>query len=401
MIEPLAASENREVQSQRRRVLLLYISKVSGHRQATLAIQRSLHQLCPAVEAPAINGFGYTYPYLEKLVNAWYMAVIRHRPQIWESLYDNPRLIRSSRWIQKLLYQGGFGKIRSLLNKHRPETIVCTQAFPCGMVAAYKQAKGIDIRLIAVLTDFAPHGFWIHEGVDYYVVPSEEIRDRFIAKGVEADRIKVYGIPIRLKFAAQLDKGPLYEKLSLTPDRPTVLIMGGGQGLGPIQSVVEQLDRLNTPLQIIVLSGTNRFLIEWLHAYISTNARKRIVVFEYTTHVDELMEVADVIVTKPGGMTTSECLAKGLPMVVVNPLPGQERRNLEFLLRRGIAIHVPDLNRIGAAIDELFRDPDRLAAMSAAAKAASRPYAALDVARLILGMDRADMNDRPLLVHPA
>jgi processive 1,2-diacylglycerol beta-glucosyltransferase len=376
--------EDMEKKIQRKRkVLLMYITKVSGHRQATVAIQRALRELDPTIDVPGVNGFGYTYPILEKVVNRAYMSVIKRTPKVWDYLYDNPNIVKKSQSIKKFLHKTSHKKLEKLFSEYHPDTVVCTQAFPCGMVADYKIAHKLNITLIGVLTDFAPHSFWINEGVDYYVVPDDEARDRFIKKGVDPDAIKVYGIPIQAKFAVQLDKQPLAESLGIDLDIPVVLIMGGGQGLGPIKEVVSCLQKIDAPLQMIVITGVNHKLQKWL-AHEKKDSSKKIICFDYVKNVDELMEIATLIVTKPGGLTTSECLTKGLPMVIVNPIPGQEMRNTDFLLKNGMGIRIDKTSDVGEEIELLLKSPDRLALMRKAALAFGKPHAAYDVARLIL-----------------
>lgn len=368
----------------KRRVLLMYITKVSGHRQATVAIQQALRQLEPDIEAPAINGFGYTYPILEKIINKAYLSVIKRTPKVWDYLYDNPKIVKNSQSIQNFLHKTSHEKIEKLIQRHRPQAIVCTQAFPCGMVADYKISHNFDILLIGVLTDFSPHSYWINEGVDYYVVPSEEVKERLVAKGVAPERVRVYGIPLRPRFNEPVDRIAIAEKMGLDPEVPTILVMGGGQGLGPIKKIVKSLGKMNMFVQIIVLSGVNKKIVNSLRRY-AAKADKKILVFEFVTNVEELMTLADLIVTKPGGMTTAESLTKGLPMVVINPIPGQEMRNTDFLIQQGIGIRVHDVDDIGGEVEVLLRSPERLAAMRKAALAHAKPHASLDIARLILG----------------
>ncbi len=367
----------------KKRVLLMYITKVSGHRQATLAIQQTLRRMAPDVEAPAINGFGYTYPVLEKIVNRAYMSVIRRTPKVWDYLYDNPKIVKNSHSIKQFLHKTSHEKLRMLFERHNPSVVVCTQAFPCGMVADYKRAYNIDMTLIGVLTDFSPHSFWINEGVDYYIVPSEDAKDRFIKKGVDERIIRVYGIPIRPKFAEKLDRRLIADKLGVDLSKPVILIMGGGQGLGPIRSTVKSLIKFDMEMQIMVVAGTNKKVIKSLKGY-AERFPKRVLVFEYVKNVDELMEVATLIITKPGGMTTAESLAKGLPMVVVNPIPGQEMRNTDFLIRKGIAVRIDNKADIGEEVDMLLRSPERLEAMRKAAYENAKPNAAVDIVKLIL-----------------
>lgn len=159
--------------------------------------------------------------------------------------------------------------------------------------------------------------------------------------------------------------------------------MGGGQGLGPLQEAVKSLMRMSTHLQMIVITGINRRLNQWLQK-VAPRSPKKIIFYDYVSNVDELMEISSIIITKPGGMTTSECLAKGLPMVIVNPIPGQEMRNTDFLLEKGIAIRIDQTSDIAEEVELLLRSPERLAAMRQAAYAHAKPHAAMDIAHLIL-----------------
>jgi processive 1,2-diacylglycerol beta-glucosyltransferase len=241
----------------------------------------------------------------------------------------------------------------------------------------------LKITVIGVLTDWAPHSYWISEGVDHYVVPAEDTKERFVKKGVPRDKIHALGIPIRYKFAEKLDKRKVKEDLGLDPFVPTVLFMGGGQGMGPMKEAVKSLMALPTSLQFIVVAGANRRLFKWLERT-AKRSTKKIIYYDYANNIDDLMEASTLIVTKPGGMTTSECLAKGLPMVIVNPLPGQEARNTDFLIEKGIAVHVHDIHDLAEEVAILLKSPDRLRTMSKAAQEYSKPHAADEIARLIL-----------------
>ncbi|VAX37152.1 hypothetical protein MNBD_UNCLBAC01-764 [hydrothermal vent metagenome] len=366
-----------------RRILLMYITKVSGHRQATVAIQQTLKQLNTKVKAPTVNGFGYTYPLLEKVVNGAYMSVIKRTPKVWDYIYDNPKVVKKSQSIKNFLHKTSYDKLDRLFTRHNPHAVVCTQAFPCGMVADYKRERKLKTKVIGVLTDFAPHSFWINEGVDYYVVPSVEAKERFVKKGVSADSIKVYGIPIRPKFSAQLDRNPIAESLEFSAEVPTVLVMGGGQGLGPIKNIVKSLVKVKTNFQIIVLAGTNTKIVSNLKS-ITKKTDKKVLIYEFATNVDALMDLSSLIITKPGGITTAESLAKGLPMIIVDPIPGQEMRNTDFLIKKGVGIRIDDTADVGEEVELLLKSPERLALMSKAAYENAHPHSTLDIAKLIL-----------------
>ncbi len=366
-----------------KRVLLMYISQVSGHRQSAVAISKSLKSLNPDCEIMSINGFGYTYPMMEKIVNTAYMGVIKRAPQIWEYLYDNPKVIKASaKWKEKV-YKSSHKKLKALIEGFKPDVVICTQAFPCGMVADYKKSNNLNFKVVGVLTDFAPHLYWLHPGVDYYIVPSNEAKERYMKEGIEPDRIQVFGIPIRDKFAETVDHARVAKKLGISLDIPTVLVMGGGQGLGPIKDAVKSMMRLKRNLQMVVIAGTNVKLLRWLKK-LKVSSDKKLITYDYVTNVDELMSVASMIVSKPGGMTTSECLAKGLPMLVIDPIPGQEERNAQFLVKSGIAVRVDDKKQIGSMIDNLLDDPEQLKRMRQAAASHGLPKAAENIATFVL-----------------
>ena len=362
----------------------MYISQVSGHRQGAVAISKSLKSLDPDCEVLSINGFGYAYPLMEKIINSAYMGVIKRAPKIWEYLYDNPKVIKFSEKWKQSIHKSSHKKLKPLIDEFKPDVVVCTQAFPCGMIADYKKTYQLPMTVIGVLTDYAPHLYWLHTGVDYYVVPSQEALERYVKEGVPQDRIKIFGIPIRIKFAENTGQDRIAKKLGLDLNIPTILIMGGGQGLGPMKEAVKSLVHLERPLQLIVICGTNVKLVHWIKK-IKRQTDKKIIFYDYASNVDELMEVSALIVSKPGGMTTSECLAKGLPMVIVDPIPGQEERNSQFLVNQGIAIRVNDKRHIGRQIDALLDEPGKLAAMKQAALKNGKPMAAENIARLILG----------------
>lgn len=251
------------------------------------------------------------------------------------------------------------------------------------MVGDFKKRYNYPIKLIGVLTDFAPHHYWVHEAVDFYVVPTEEAARRLVMEGIKRERIKLYGIPVDPKFTVSVDREKIAQDLEFKLDVPTILIMGGGQGLGPIKIIVKALAKLSNNFQLIVLTGTNKKTFHRVKKIKFPNGQK-VAVLAYVENVHELMEISSFVITKPGGMTTAEALVKGLPLVTVNPIPGQEARNTELLLEKGIAVKINDLETIGTQIKGLLESPERLLAMRRAAQSYGRPQAAMDIAKLAL-----------------
>jgi processive 1,2-diacylglycerol beta-glucosyltransferase len=206
---------------------------------------------------------------------------------------------------------------------------------------------------------------------------------RLARKGVSSEKIRALGIPFDPKFNELQDKGKIMQKLKLKTEIPTVLIMGGGHGLGPIHAIIDSLDKMDRPLQMIVVAGANKKLYDSLKDK-ATGLRKETVLFGYATNVHELMSVSDCIITKPGGITCSEVLAKRIPMIIVNPLPGQEANNTAYLTEKCAAIKIDDPKEINLLIDDLFEHPEKLMRMREAEAAISKPHSSMDIARLLL-----------------
>ena len=366
-----------------KKALLLFISEHSGHHCASLAIEKALHELEPGIETLNINSFNYTNPILEKVINRAYMGVVKRTPELWDYLYDNPKVLKQTQKLREMMHSLNTGKLKTLLDDFKPGVIVCTQAFPCGMVADYKKTFNLNIPIVAVLTDYAPHSYWIYHNVDQYVVPSEETGEKLVANGIDPSRIRVYGIPIDHKFQNSSGKDALCEKLGLDRKRPRVLVMGGTQGLGPIKEVVRLLDRSSLDLQLVIACGTNKKLYNWLTP---RRHRKKMLVLSYATNIDELMQVSDIILTKPGGITTAEALAMGLPMLIVNPLPGQEAMNTKFLLKEGVAVKAESPEDVLILLEELFENKNKLKAMSDKARSLAKPDSSVKIAKMILEM---------------
>ena len=366
-----------------KRIVLMYISEVSGHHNATLAIEKAAKILDPEAEISNINAFNYTNPMAEKIVNSIYMGIIKVAPGIWDYLYDNPKIVKRLEKTKQNVHKANSPKLKILFDKLKPDAVVCTQAFPCGMVADYKRTYCLNLPLFAVLTDYIPHSFWIYDEVNTYIVPSEDVGLRLIKKGVPPEKVKPLGIPFDPKFNEPLEKNKLYFKHKLSPKLPTILIMGGGQGLGPIKTIVRALEKVNKDIQEIVVTGTNKTLYNSLKRKLR-KYKKRITLFSYAQNINELMLLADIVISKPGGVTTSEVLAKGKPMIIVKPLPGQEANNTTYLTERGAAIKVEHPRKINVIIEDLLKNPHKLTHLASCAKYISKPNASMDIAKLLL-----------------
>ncbi|MBI1992415.1 MAG: glycosyltransferase [Candidatus Omnitrophica bacterium] len=364
-----------------RRFVLMHITTSSGHHRASCAIEHTLKGLDPRAQIVSVDAFQYTSRFVRWAISRSYLSIIRHQPDVWEYLYDNPSVHRRVQYLRVLLHRYQAGKLQRLLETVRPEAIACTQAYPCGMVADFKKHHNLSVPLVGVLTDYAPHLYWFHETVDAYVVPSEQVKQRFVTRGVDPSRIKVLGIPIDRKFLEANDREAAAREFGLDPAHPIILIMGGGSGFGQIRDIVLSLDILPYPCHLVVVAGTNRSLRAWLQGQ---RFRHRVVSLGYTDDIPKLMDIATLLVSKPGGLTTSEALAKQVPLVIVNPIPGQEAYNARFLLSHGAAVQAGSPETVRQTVRDLLDNPGRLAGLRRRNAELAHPNAAADIARLLI-----------------
>lgn len=364
-------------------ILLAYISDISGHRSAAIAIENALKLQDPTVKVRNINLFNYTNPYSEKVINHLYTSIIKKAPSVWEYLYDNPKVVRKTRLIKNIIYRFNAKKLKRLFDEFMPDVIACTQAFPCGMFANFKKTYGLNTPLIGVVTDFFAHAYWFYDNVDYYTVASDEARLRLISQGADENSIKLLGIPIAPKFAYRLKKEEIAKRIGLDLSIPAILIMGGGQGLGPITTIAKALDASHIKLQIIIVTGINTKLYKKLG---KINFRKKCLLFKYVDDIDELMAVSSAIITKPGGLTISEALAEGVIPIIVKPIPGQEEYNTKYLTKNNAAIRLKNAKDVSATLEKLFSNKENFALMHKNIAAMAKPRSALDIAKLILDL---------------
>jgi processive 1,2-diacylglycerol beta-glucosyltransferase len=367
----------------KKRVVIFYISKYSGHFQAAKAIENAFKELGGNFEIELINAFNYTNPILGKVITKTYMEVIKKKPAFWGNIYDNPEILKTVVKIRDLLHRYNSPKMKRLMERHRPDIVYCTQAFPCGMIADYKSTFNKKVPLVAVLTDHAPHSYWIFDEVDAYVVPSKKTGDVLEQKGCPSEKILNYGIPVDMRFKKNHEKDVIKKHYGLLDNRPIVMVMGGSQGLGAIEGVVKSLRGEEVQYSLLVVAGKNKRLYRRLHRMVS-GGDMPVKVFPYVERIEELMEISDVIVTKAGGITTAEALTKKLPMIIIDPIPGQERMNTEFLLEQGAAIEVDSVDQIRGALDNIFNSRDLLGKMKENAARIAKPDSALKIAELAL-----------------
>ena len=366
----------------KRKILILYITPSSGHYKAAKALKKAVRLINKNREAITIDSLKFLHPWAEGFVNGVYSLVIKKLPFIWGSIYDKKKVFSGLSPFKKIVHYIDRLKIKKLFERINPSVVICTQAFPCGVVCSYKKFIEPKIKVIACITDLMPHRFWVYEEVDYFTVACEEGKNYLIAEGVPAEKIKITGIPILPQFR-HIPNEEYRKDLGLDPDIPVVLLMGGGSGIGSFKEVVRYLDILDLGLQIVIVCGRNQRLYQWFR----TNSRffkKKVVAYEYVDFIDKLMDSADIIVTKPGGITISEALAKHLAVVLINPIPGQEQRNMSFLVKKKIALQAESSYQAALLIKSILKNKKLRDELQENAYAFSHPESSLDIIKLAL-----------------
>lgn len=269
------------------------------------------------------------------------------------------------------------------IREFAPDAVVCTHFMPAGIIGHLIERSDLQTHLSIVVTDLDCHAMWLSRVFHRYFVAIEETKVHLEAIGLPAERVSVTGIPIDAAFSAPVDAEEVRQRLGLRADRPTLLLSAGALGFGPTEVVVKRLLELPPEIQTIVICGRSEELQTRIRE-LTAEAVGRFAVLGYSEQMPELMRSANLFIGKPGGLTTSEALACGLPMCVVSPIPGQEERNSDHLLEEGAAIRVNELTTLPWKIPRLLADPERLARMRQAALALGRPHAARDVVRTLL-----------------
>lgn len=373
-----------------RRLLLMHISPGSGHQRASYAVEQALRAADPDGEVTSVDASQYVSRPIRWAIAHTYRSLIRHQPDIWEYLYDNPSVHRRVEQFRALAHRYHSSKFGRMLETLQPDVIACTQAYPCGMVADFKRRYGLRTPLVGILTDYAPHVYWFHETVDHYVVPSAQVKARFLARGIAPARVHPLGIPIDPRFGAIEDRDAIAQQYGVDPTQPIILMMGGGSGFGPLREIIQSLDVLPQPYQLIVVTGSNHSLLRWIRV---RKFRHRVRPVGYVHEIPRLMSLATMLISKPGGLTCAEALAKQVPLVIVNPIPGQEAYNARYLLGEGVAVQVAGPPMVRQTVRDLLENPERLAAMRERASTLARPHAAAATSALVLGLTNHRQSD--------
>ncbi|MBA4602504.1 MGDG synthase family glycosyltransferase [Thermoactinomyces mirandus] len=353
-----------------------------GHYSAAYSLKKGLQLTYPKGKVQIICVLPLISKPLESFINKCYIQTLRYAPNLWGAAYQ--RDSQFSKLFRDPMGKFVANKLRTIIEETNPGVIVCTHAF-CLSACAYlkSHSSSSNFRLGAVVTDFDVHSFWVHPAVDFYITAHDEIGMKISQKSNQAD-IYSTGIPINPDFSIrQKEKKEARRWIRIDPERFTVLLMGGGSGIGPLQSCISSLKQsiADHHAQLVIITGKNRALYGELSRQISN--QRHVYLFSFVHNMVDFMCAADFIITKPGGMTSSEALATGLPMVICKPIPGQEENNSRFLLNKNVAIRQDEPKNLPREFSFFMEHPEPLHKMQSNASQVGKPQSAIHAAEIV------------------
>ena len=373
-----------------KKVMIFYAAYGGGHLSAARSIKENIETNYTDVEVQLVDCMEYVNKVVNKVTTTAYSEMAKKAPRTWGKVYwDSQKgpLAQISTTSNKVLSI----KLNKLLQDFQPDIIISTHPFATQMCAYLKKLDKLDAKIATVMTDYAPHDQWLvfNHYVDYYFVSHEGMKKQLHEKGIPNEKIFATGIPLSNKFLLKYDKSQILESFGLSPDRKTVLFFGGGEfGLGKTQTfnIFKSFVECHENIQIVAIAGKNAKMKESFENLVDELGKHDYVkILEYTDKVPELMSISDLVVTKPGGLTTTESLASGLPIVIINPIPGQEEENATYLEENKVAIWIKKGDNVEEILNNLFENPDKMQEMKIRARLISKKNSTKDICKILLG----------------
>lgn len=372
-----------------KKVLIFYGAYGGGHLSAAKAIKNYLDDNYPDCETMMVDCVEYINKYLNKLSTTAYKEMAKKAPWMWKHVYNNSdhgALARISTTSNKLMSR----KLNNILQEFNPDLVISTHPFSNQMCTILKKKKKISCKIATVLTDMAPHSQWTvnSDYIDYFFVANQEMKDALSDDGIASFKIFVTGIPLSKRFSEKFDTKKIYKDFNLDSNKTTILFFAGGEfGLGRKRThlVFRALIRLFKNFQIVAISGRNKKMNEKFKALVDLyGVSDRVIVLDYTDKVPELMSISNIVITKPGGLTTTESLVSNLPIIIINPIPGQEEENAEFLVKNGVAIWIKKDDNIARVLKNLYRHPEKIDEMRNNIPALAKPNSTKNICDILM-----------------
>ncbi len=367
----------------KKRVLIMSAGAGTGHIRAAEALELSFAADGRVAEVVNNDALQYTNKLFRDFYSSFYTSLVRSAPNFlgwWYKTSDEPwHTDRMRHMIDRLNTK----PLVRFIREFDPDITVCTHFMPAGIISHLIATQQLQARLSIVVTDFDFHAMWLSRSFHRYFVAIDETKAHLEMLGIPNERITVSGIPIDPVFQQPVNRVEERLRLGLNPEKPVLLLSAGALGVGPTEYMVERMLNLNSDAQTVVVCGRNDELKQRIVQLVDGRSA-RFKVLGYTDEMHKLMKTADIFIGKPGGITTSEAIACGLPMCVVSPIPGQEERNSDHLLEEGIAVKCNDLTTLPFKLERLLEDPDRLARMKLNALRFAKPDASATIVDTLL-----------------
>lgn len=362
-------------------ILFLTAATGGGHVKASQALMEHMESRIPGCRTRLVDALKCINPAIDRLITGTYLQTIKKAPHIYGKLYDLSEKDEVYTDLVKSFNSILAPRLMKAFLEEMPDAVVCTHTMPLQMVSRLKRSGCLQIPLIGIVTDYTNHFFWKLEETDAFIVAHEFIKSDMVRMGIDKDRVFAYGIPVSRHFTDNYDCDAIIKGTN-QKNRPVVLVMGGSLGLCNMESVFRSLLELEKDISIIVVTGQNSKLKKELEK-LSQKSAKPVSILGYTDDISSLMDAASVIITKPGGITVSEALVKRLPIFIMDPIPGQEERNAEFLKTAGAALSLPNDRSLSKVLKKALDNPFLLQRMSAGAAKLARPNACEDITGLV------------------
>ena len=371
------------------KILIFYASYGGGHLNAAKSVKEYIDKKYKNYDTELIDCMKYVNEPIEKLTTAAYREMAKKIPWAWGKIYEDsqkgPLAHISSR--ANMIFAI---KLLKLLREKQPEIIISTHPFGSQMCAYLKRKGKINSKIATILTDFSPHDQWLvgHENIDYFFVANDRMKEYLISKNIDKNKVFTTGIPISSRFLISYDRNEILKSLNFVDGKKNILLFAGGEfGLGKNKTLetLETLVKYFDDIQIIAIAGRNEKMKAEFESIVNKyNKLKTVKVLEFTDKVPQFMSICDLVVTKPGGLTTSESLASNLPMVIINPIPGQEEENAEFLEANNVGIWIKKDMPSYNVFNDLFSSSDKLQNMKINTEILSKKHSTEDICKIII-----------------
>ncbi|MFA7256331.1 MAG: glycosyltransferase, partial [Kiritimatiellales bacterium] len=370
------------------RVLILSVSAGTGHIRAAEALAAAAAAHPATGEVLHIDALRYTNKMFRRFYGQFYIDLVKSAPLLLGWFYESQDEPWKTEKMRFMLDRMNTGPLVRQIKKFKPDITICTHFLPAEILSYLIKHGKVDTQLATTITDYYAHAMWLSRRINHYFVANDESRVQLENIGFPPGSITVSGIPIDPVFCETKDRGSLRAKQGLRNDLPMLLVSAGALGVSSAGRIVEVLSTLTVPVQVVVICGKNEKLrqsvLDQLNRHPAPFAHLDFKVLGYTTEMDEWMKSADLYIGKPGGLTTGEAMSCGLPMVIYQPIPGQEDRNSDFLLENGAAVKCNQLATMAYKVDLLLKDPERMAKMRRRALGLSHPDSARQIIQKLI-----------------